>query len=485
MLMRYFFLFFLCITFIFCGYANPLKAEENSAKSAFESLTLTDFIENTTQQSSLLTQNKGIGVWKETPYGKIRLLSRESGTDSLKQVLMVLEVYIKPGTILKNTDLKVEQMQNVKDYRLLTPVNPPLYKDEGLTYKKTAVFPILIHLTESNRSVQISVEFNAQFCKDGVCDFNSQSTALHVPNGPNYFTPLSSFIDYSMKFVPTVATGDQIQIGTLSDNAFWVMLNLPQKIQNPNFLFLNAQTRQNIPYTQIQSNIDDKKALFVFRTDENIQDKEITLFLENGRYLFTKTTKFINSDIPPFIPASSSDKLPFSLWVAFLLLSPCLCLLLQQRARNEIVARPIIIRNIIGIIFGILCGVPIYLLYSYSALESSVLWLSFGFLLFLFLGIFAYPITSFGYGLLTAIIPFFPILKNASVPVPVTFNELMYFFSWLAVLNILPFLVFLIKPYWLVKMGFIFREEYDFRLRFAFFLDAILFGFLLLITLFG
>ena len=482
--MRYFFLFLLYIWLILGANIGLLKAEETSAKNGLVSPVLTDLFKNGMDSKSPLSEKKGIGDWQSTPYGKIRLLSRESGTKELNNILMALEVNINPDTTIKNPVLKISQSQNVKDHRFLIPVPRPFQKDSGLTYQKEVVFPIYLTLQKANLLVEVSVDLSVQYCpKEETCSSDLQTVSLSVPGGYNYFTPFSAFVDSAFEFIPAEATKDQIEMGALSENTFWVMLGMPHSIQQPEFLFLDAQTFAPIPYTLTHSDIDNKRARFVFHAEENIENKPVTLYLADKKRFYTQTMNLKKTDIPSFLPTEKNHLPPFYLWFIFLLFSPCLAFLFQQRPRNEIVAKQDTIKNILGIVLGILCGAFIYTAIPYATLSTSILWLSFGALLFGFLGIFSYPITHFGYGLLTAVVPFFFFLKNNEIAVPTTLSELAYFFCIMAILNALPFAVFLIKPYWLVKMGQIFKSQSEYKLRFSFFLDTILFGLMLLFTL--
>ena len=245
-------------------------------------------------------------------------------------------------------------------------------------------------------------------------------------------------------------------------------------------MFLYSKTQQPILYTQNKSDIDNNRGLFIFKTEENIENRNITLYLSDKKQFFTQTKKLIKTPIPSFLHTDKNIIPPFYLWLVFLLFSPCLSLLFQQRPRNEIIAKQVTIKNLLGITLGILCGIFIYSIIPYETLANSRLWLSFGFLLFGFLGFFSYPITPFGYGFLTAIVPFFFFFKNMDIQIPATFSELTHFFCVIAILNALPFMVFLMKPYWLVKLRRTFENQAKYKLRFSLFLDAILFGLILL-----
>ena len=481
--MRYFFLFFLYMGLIFCP-KNDLKAEEISSKNSSVSSNLVELFKNGTDNNSPLSQKNGIGDWIKTDYGKIRLLSRESGTKGLDKILVALEVVINPEIIIKEPILKLTQTHNVESYDTFIPLSLPLNETKGLTYEKEAVFPILLKIQRNDIPVKIEAEFIVQYCTEEICRSDSQKVSFGISSGYNYFTPFSNFIDYSFRFIPTPASQDQIQAGLLSDKTFWVTLQLPRTIQNPVFLFLDGQTSIPIAYSKIQDEIDENRALFVFRTEENITDRKIILYFSGKNQLFTQTMELKKSVFPAFLSKEKDSQPPFYLWIIFLFLSPCLCLLLQQSPKNEIIAKETTAKNILGIIFGTLCGILIYSYFPYSTLSTSVLWLLFGFLLFCYLGTFSYPVTHFGYGILSAIVPFFSFFKNNEVAIPTTLNALTCFFCILSFLNVLPFIVFLIKPYWLVKMGNIFKNQPKIKLRFSFFLDAILFGVMLLFALF-
>lgn len=482
--MRYFFLIFLCIGLIFCPQTTSLNAEEVSDKGVFLSSDLTELLKNGMDGKSPLSEKKGIGDWVKTSYGKIRLLSRESGTKDMDQILMALEVKIDPDTTIKESALNVSQTQNVKEYQLFTPVSLPLNETDGLIYEKEVVFPILLTLQKNSFPVQIKVKFDTQYCIKEVCQPDSQETSLYVSGGYNYFTPFSNFIHSSLRFIPVPATADQIQIGRLSDKAFWVILQLSKKIQNPKFLFLDNQTLSPIPYSIIQTDLDDNRALVVFRTEECIANKKIILYFSDEKQLLTQTTDLKPASVPLFLADRKNFFPPFHLWIIFLVLSPCLYLLLQQAPKNEIEAKQTTKKNILGIILGTLCGIFIYTFIPYSVLSNSVLWLSFGLLLFGFLSAIPYPVTHFGYGVLNAIVPFFFFLKNNDISIPATFTELTYFFCTLTGLNALIFVIFLFKPYWLVKIGKIFEKQPQYKLRFSLLLDTLLFGIMLLFTLF-
>ena len=480
--MRYFFLLFLCFSFIFCPFIKPLRADESSLSHDLNKTGLGELFKNGMDDSSPISNKKGIGNWVKTPYGKIRLLSRESGTKDLDKVLMAVEVDIDSEKSIKEPVLKLIQSENVSDYRFFLPVDLPLRQE--LVYTKSTVFPLSLTLQKAGAPVQASVELSVQYCENNECISDSAVVSLDVSDEQNYFTPFSSFIHYSFKFIPQPATDKQIQAGLLSDDTFWLTLDLPSKIQEPKFLFLNAENSTPIACNLIQSNIGKKKAFFVFRTQENLQKKDIRIFLSDEKQTFSRTIKLEKAPMPQVLSTTESQNIPFYLWLVFLLFSPTLCLLLQQKPRNEIIARKDLSKSILWITAGILCGIPIYIFYPYSILSHSVVWLTFGTLLFAFLGIFSYPITKFGYGVLVAIVPFFAFIQNESIPVPTSFPELTSFFCLLAVLNALPFLAFMIRPYTLVQMGRAFEKQPQYKLRFIFFLDALLFTYTLLFALF-
>ena len=158
--MRYFFLFFLYIGLILGMNIGLAKADEKSDEKGFYLPELADFFKNGMDSNSPLSEKKGIGEWVTTPYGKIRLLSRESGTKGLNKILMALEVKINPDTIIKTPLLKISQSQNVKDSSFLIPMPVPLQKDVGLTYQKEVLFPVSLTLQKSDSPVGVSIDFS-------------------------------------------------------------------------------------------------------------------------------------------------------------------------------------------------------------------------------------------------------------------------------------------------------------------------------------
>ena len=139
--MRYFFLLFLCFSFIFCPFIKPLRADESSLSHDLNKTGLGELFKNGMDDSSPISNKKGIGNWVKTPYGKIRLLSRESGTKDLDKVLMAVEVDIDSEKSIKEPVLKLIQSENVSDYRFFLPVDLPLRQE--LVYTKSTVFPFL------------------------------------------------------------------------------------------------------------------------------------------------------------------------------------------------------------------------------------------------------------------------------------------------------------------------------------------------------
>ncbi len=477
--MRYFFYLFLCFVLTF-GAANP---RANATQSAlFNKGNLLELFKGSTDGSSVISGSAGVGAWQQTPYGKIRLLASDSATDDLKDTLFGLQVEINSGVTLSAPKLDLKSQTNVAKHKFFLPVSLPLQPDKGLVYTKNVTFPFIISLQKSNEALQIAVDLSIDYCQNDACTPDNQTLLLSIPAGKNYFTPFGGFVRRAFDFVPAESDKGQINAGRLSYDSIWLAIDLPDTIKDPVFLLLDSATNKAIPYIIIRQDIQNNKALFIVKLKQ-ADVKKISIFFNARMQMYAQKTPLIQKPIPSDF-FQNNTKFPFGLWFVFLLISPTLCLLFKQAPRNEIIAKTQSLQNIICIMAGVLCGVMINLCWPYAALSQSPIWLIFGALLFAFLSFVSYPVTSFGYGFLTAILPLFAFFEAHNVTVPSSFLELLNFYCILAVVCALPFTAFLFKPFWAVRLGKALLHKNHYSMRFAFILDTFLFLYLLLIRFF-
>ncbi len=450
---------------------KALKSDKNSVQLLTEGLS----------DTSPISDKKGIGQWVLTDYGQIRLIAGDSGTDNLKLALFGLQVELKQGAYLKTHSLKLTQSENAQNARFFTPVLLPLQPDKGLIYNQDVVFPFLLDVSKSGALVHIQLQFTATYCFDNQCALSRQSADLQIPAGYNFYTVFNSYLKRSLDFTANPATADEIKVGAIDENTLWIKVKLERNVVSPELLILNADDNAVIPYQITQSDIQKKQAFFVIRTTLPIMDKKTSILLYTNKQMLIQTTDVKKAPIPAVIfDDVQPNKLPFYCWILFLIISPVWSLLLRQQPRNEIVARTENLKNLILIPLGILCAVPMYLFFPYAMLSNSILWSIFGIALFGALGYFSYNTNRFAYGVLTGMLPLFIFFETYDVIVPTSVADLLYFFSIIAILNVLPFVVLFFKPLWSVQIARLFKYNNNYALRFVFFLDGILFVYLLL-----
>ena len=474
--MRRFFLIFLSFFLVFLLF-SVANAGQNDKNTTFFSIDETvNYFDSFKQSlSSKVSESKRI----ETAFGDIQIFSDATGTLNTNTLLFVLDIRIaNPGKLL-NPHLELKSATNVADASFFYPVSLPISPQDGIAYYKATAIPFWINVKEKNQAVSFDLTFQATWCQENDCVLQDYTIPFALNPEYNYHSQYAAFIINAFRLLPKKAPDDKIRAHLYKDDSLWVFLGEEKWMSaNPTFLLLD---KDNMPikYTYVSHD----SPLFILQTDKAKLVKDIIIQIDENVY--RQELNLTKQDLPEIKNISlQTKKIPFYVWMLFYFFSPVIVLLFTLEFRNEIVVRPILKRQIIGISFGVLSGIVIYSVFPYTYLINSKLWAFFGFCLFLALSVKRYQLTSYAYGLLAAIVPYFVLLTGNDIYVPTTELELLSFFVKLTLLNIWLFILLYFKPIIAVRLSQGLKRSYTKINAWPFIIDTVLFAIVLCSLLF-
>ena len=470
----YIFLCFLCVFGIpFSSFAE--KKEENDVNYSIERTV--DYFDSFKES---LSSEKDSSKIQKTPFGSIQLFSASTGTLGMKKLMFALNVDIFKAGQLYHPLLNFKSVQNVKENFAFYPIETPLSPKEGIYYTRNVALPFVIEIQDENQPVSFDLNFHAKWCQQDICQDIHYVVPFHIDSGYNYFSKYSAFVMEAFRVLPE--TTHNIDIYSYTEDSFWISFNMDEDLKNPVFMLLNNQN-QPMPYTIVSEQINGKQAVFVIQT-ENLKEIKNVVIETNGNVYSLKMN--MQQKNPPQLNELVQKKrsYPVYLWILFFIFSPTLVLLFSSDYRNEITAPITLKKQIFGVLGGILSGIVIYSVWPYTYLENSKIWLAFGCILFIVLSYKRFILSNYAYGLLTAILPYFSLLKGLNISIPTLKKELALFFVILAFVNILPLVVLLCKPIGAVKFSKALKRSDVKPWKYPFILDFILFVIVFMLHLF-
>ena len=436
--MKRFFCIFFVFFFIFACYTGASFASE----SFFDSIT-SDFDIDSAIQSLSSAENTPDQI--ETPFGRMQVLPSDSGTKNVSIVHFALQINIEQKGILSQIDLSFQNTQNVKKEHVYYPVTFPLVSNTELSYDKDVVIPFTAKIIDDGKEIMFDLIITAMWCDaNSICQKQEYSIPIKVNGGKNYFSNYSSYILDSFRSVPLPATKEQIQIHPASNKTFWILINLSNDLQKkPKIVLFNAKN-QIIPYAEKSFTSDKSAGIFVLQTDQLQQVSNV--IIKTDYHIYSQHINQTQQAIPTIQSLhTTQNHIPVLVWLIFLLISPAFNLFLRLDIRNQIIAPTILNRHIIELFCGILCGCFIYFVCPFDYLNNSILWYVFCCLIFAYLLLCYTRVSIFAHGILTAILPYFVLMKLLRLTIPQNFTSLLLFFIILGIVDILPFLILRIK----------------------------------------
>ena len=480
--MRRFFIFLLCFYVFAVSFSVKVSAQETNDKKSSFIAKISDISTDLSHSNSLFSGKKGIGEWVQTSFGKFRLVSSDSGTIDTPEVWFALQVFLDSQFFIKRPVLSMAEGKNVKNIEYYWPISLPMIPSEGLTYLGNFAFPMKVTLKEEGKPLDLHLNLTAEICFEN-CEIQSVITQLTIPAETNYFSPYTSFISRSLEFTPNKATPKEITYAASSSDILWVRVELDKNIVNPTLMLLDKETNAPIKHKILNSSIDGKKALFILKTQSEILNEDIFLFFHAENQMWQAQQTVTEGKIPPLHQTAKTISFPIYWFFLFLLMSPSFSLFMRQSPRNVISSKEQNFKNMCFVILGTLCGALIYMFYPYAQLSTSLIWLTFGALLFAFLAFFTYQVTAFGYGFLNAIVPFFTFFTKESLTIPTKFLDLLHFFCYLSFIAAFPFLIGIFIPQISVKLSKFVKQNH-LSTRISLWLDTLLFTYLALLLAF-
>ena len=111
-------------------------------------------------------QEKGVGDWKEVPFGKMRIVSCSSGVQDLSVVVGGLQVQIDPDWILKKPTLK--PLSDKLPSWIESPVRPGTGKNT--IYQKEVLFPLIYARNPTETTpFELGVQGGFTACREEKC----------------------------------------------------------------------------------------------------------------------------------------------------------------------------------------------------------------------------------------------------------------------------------------------------------------------------
>lgn len=240
------------------------------------------------------TGKKGMGVWQESDYGYLRLLSNEVSIGS-ENIQAVLDFRLKNGYMLlwspeKNIlppSFDFSGSENVKEATVLWPMPTRVIDktdDNIVGYVGSFAIPVKVTLQDKTKPMKLKAHVKATVCGENQCHLIDLSPELSLDVGDDYLrSGLSSFIERTYNNLPkdynefihlqkavvdTDANGAQtLRVVLKTDKS-------PEKVK----VFIDAKDGTLFYRPKITLNDDEIIARFKVRNEkENIIGKEFTL----------------------------------------------------------------------------------------------------------------------------------------------------------------------------------------------------------------
>ena len=442
--MRKLFLIFLSLCLFTLQAIPPVLAQ--SVESADKTAALRE-----PEHFSALTGTKGIGRWQATPFGRIRLVSAHSGTNNLTQMWFAVQIEPAAGAVIHTPTVKLSKASNLQHFQFYYPLmeEKPM---QGFAYDRLMFLPFSANVISPASAARVTVLFTSDYCVDTKCAAYETPLSLDILAGYDYFTPLTNYIHAMLAAVPDEDEAGKLDFALIQDGVLWARIHNTD-CQDLQVLLLNTE-RHIISAAQEQAFCQKGEALFIFRAPQLKAGDLLRLIAITPRHVIEAKQNIIQKPLPSMSfmadPQKSAGVLAY---LFFLLISGVWFVILNTHYVNEKHAKELLNKQIAGVFCGVLLGWLLCVFFPFERVFQSLLWLLFGFGLFLYLALSQYKLSSLTVGLLTAILPY-SILLDAFGLSPITGALAWFsFYSKLAFVVALPLIILRIFPYAAVKFS--------------------------------
>lgn len=246
-------------------------------------------------EANPITGLAGYGDWKETPFGRMRLVSCDTGLKKNKAVYVALQMQIHPRVALTKPKitLKTPVKQSVVSYPIMYPL--PQGWTRTQFYFEETLFPIFFEPLsyDTPLTIQVQVDWTA------LNPFNnlkaSDVSMLDLTLQPNAIgeTGLCGYMMSQLQAVPVPVKDNaeaQAIVNDKGDIQLFFKLAKSTKI-------LSVQIDEDFTFTEVDKKINDKTALLVIRPSKPISEGTILpIKLITSFGIFDVQTKLTQGD---------------------------------------------------------------------------------------------------------------------------------------------------------------------------------------------
>ena len=246
-------------------------------------------------EANPITGLAGYGDWKETPFGRMRLVSCDTGLKKNKAVYVALQMQIHPRVALTKPKitLKTPVKQSVVSYPIMYPL--PQGWTRTQFYFEETLFPIFFEPLsyDTPLTIQVQVDWTA------LNPFNnlkaSDVSMLDLTLQPNAIgeTGLCGYMMTQLQAVPAPVKDNaeaQAIVNDKGDIQLFFKLAKSTKI-------LSVQIDEDFTFTEVDKKINDKTALLVIRPSKPISEGTVLpIKLITSFGIFDVQTKLTQGD---------------------------------------------------------------------------------------------------------------------------------------------------------------------------------------------
>ena len=412
------------------------SAQKNSPKELYQQApSWTTALYADEKSMSPITGTDGTSPWKQTIFGRIRLLTCHTGIKNLRNLWLTLDTEIKKGWSIRIPHLTIQPTSQIINAHFFIPKLPPFDGEKPKQFVKSASFPFYLQLNQANTPLTIDIDTNFEACFQNNCQQIQSSVSITLPNTQSKPSPFCPYIRRSMMYVPLEASKDELTFFLTPENYLQIQASFEKKAFEPQILL--TQKKQIFYKIISQETIHNK--LNITLLPQNWSPTEpITVTIMNRKQIMEKTM------IPPlgeapnlsFIPSQSNRPFRF---ILFFLTTPLMSYLLYVFFKNEYSARR---KSLFIICIYLLSGILFQLLFPLLSglhLYDSLLWAWSMGIIFILAALFIQNLTLISFITLTFLAPL-------TYLYPLVQEDESWLFVQLACISTIPYVLFAYIP---------------------------------------
>ncbi len=285
---------------------------------------------------SPVTGAEGAGPWVQTPFGRIRLLSCQTGISEANQLWLTLDTEIKNGWSVHLPFLSVRPTPLIKKARFFIPKLPPFDGQTPKQFVRSASFPLYLELNQAQKPLEVIVDTNFEACFQNDCRIIETPVLLTLPAAESHPSPYCAYIRRSLMYVPAQASDEQMLLYLTPEGQLQIEVHFDNSVTEPQVLLTQ---QHQIFYQLIDKKINQNQAVITVLPENWISSEPVTVTVLNGREIMEKTMipQPGTAPIPQAVSFPAPEKA--GMFLLFFLTTPLMAYLLHVSFKNEYAAR--------------------------------------------------------------------------------------------------------------------------------------------------